>query len=115
MVKGTIVLAPFPFTDSSSSKVRPALCLSERIGSHNQIVLAFISSKVGKDVVETDIVLDSESGWFTKSGLKVKSVLKLHKLVTMEQDYIKLKLGQLPETMMKEVDAKLKLLFGLGK
>lgn len=50
MVKGTIVLAPFPFTDLSSSKVRPALCLSDKVGSHKHIVLAFISSKVGKDL-----------------------------------------------------------------
>ena len=45
--------------------------------------------------------------------MKVKSVLKLHKLVTTEQDYIRLKLGRLPESVMKEVDEKLKLLFGL--
>lgn len=114
MVKGTIVLAPFPFTDLSSSKVRPALCLSESVGSHNQIVLAFISSKVGKDPVETDIILDSESGWFPTSGLKVKSVLKLHKLVTTEQDYIRLKLGRLPESVMEEVDEKLMMLFSLN-
>lgn len=113
MVKGKIVLAAFPFTDLSSSKVRPALCLSERISSHNHIVLAFISSKVGKDPVETDMVLDSESVWFTSSGLKVKAVLKLHKLVTTEQKYIRLSLGRLPEKVMNEVDAKLKRLFQL--
>jgi mRNA interferase MazF len=113
MVKGKIVLAPFPFTDLTSSKVRPALCLSEKIGSHNQIIIAFISSKVGIDPVETDIILDSGATWFHQTGLKVKSVLKLHKLITTEKEYIRSKLGDIQVSVLKKVDEKLKLLFDI--
>ncbi|MDA3812243.1 MAG: type II toxin-antitoxin system PemK/MazF family toxin [Spirochaetaceae bacterium] len=115
MIKGKIVLAPFPFTDLSSTKVRPVLCLSEHIGSHNQIIVAFISSKVEKDAVDTDIVLDTESDWFSQTGLKVKSVLKLHKLVTTERAFIRQKLGELPAFILKDVDEKLKILFGIDQ
>jgi len=114
MIKGKIVLAPFPFTDLTSSKVRPALYLSEITGSHNQIIIAFINSKIGKDPVETDIVIDSDSEWFLSTGLKVNSVLKLHKMVTTEKDFIRSKIGELPASVMSTVDDKLKILFELN-
>lgn len=115
MIKGKIVLAPFPFTDLSSNKVRPVLCLSEHIGIHNQIIVAFISSKVEKDTVDTDIVLDPDSDWFPLTGLKVKSVLKMHKLVTTERAFVRQKLGEIPESILKEVDEKLKLLLKIDQ
>jgi len=42
-MKGKIILIPFPFTDQSSSKRRPALILLER---KNDVVVAFISSRI---------------------------------------------------------------------
>ncbi len=46
MMRGKIVLLPFPFDDFSATKVRPALCLTDEIGPHGQVVVAFISSKL---------------------------------------------------------------------
>ena len=37
MIKHSIVLVPFPFDDFSTSKVRPALCLTTEIGQFNHI------------------------------------------------------------------------------
>ena len=45
--KNSIVLVPFPFDDLSATKVRPALCLTERLGSHDHVVVAFIT-KIGR-------------------------------------------------------------------
>lgn len=36
-----IVLVPFPFDDLSGKKVRPALCLTEKISNYNHVVIAF--------------------------------------------------------------------------
>lgn len=44
------VLVSFPFEDFKAQKVRPALCLTEPIGDHEHIVLAFISSKISQFV-----------------------------------------------------------------
>jgi mRNA interferase MazF len=41
-VRNRVVLVPFPFDDLTSTKVRPAVCLNEEIGSHRHVVLAFI-------------------------------------------------------------------------
>ena len=111
MNKGTIILIPFPFADFSTTKVRPALCLTDPIAPFDQIVIAFISSNTDKDIVETEILLDPNEEWFYKTGLKVKSILKLHKLVTIEKASINKMLGEIPDSMFNDINAKLKLLF----
>ncbi len=58
MTKGKIVLVPFPFDDLTAEKVRPALCLTDPIGTHRHLIVAFISSQVRTSVSATDIVLD---------------------------------------------------------
>lgn len=114
MNKGTIILVPFPFADFSTLKVRPALCLTDTIAPHNQIAIAFISSNVNTEIGETEILLDNSNKWFIQTGLKVKSVLKLHKLVTIETASIKYKLGRIPDSIHSDINEKLKLLFKIG-
>jgi len=43
-MRNKVVLVPFPFDDLSSNKVRPAVCLTEPLGSHRHVVVAFITS-----------------------------------------------------------------------
>ena len=56
-VRSRIVLVPFPFDDLTSTKVRPAVCLTDEIGPHHHVVLAFITSQVPELPSATDIVL----------------------------------------------------------
>ena len=53
-----VVLFPFPFDDLSGSKVRPAVCLTEAVGAHRHVVLAFITSAVPPRLEPTDVPLD---------------------------------------------------------
>ena len=46
MTKHSIVLVPFPFDDLSSNKGRPAVCLTDPVGPHRHVILAFITSRV---------------------------------------------------------------------
>ena len=46
MVKGKVVLVLFPFDDLTSAKLRPAVCLTDPIGSHRHVVLAFITKLI---------------------------------------------------------------------
>ena len=55
-MKHKVVLVPFPFDDLSSTKVRPAVCLTESIGEHKHVVLAFITSRVPDEPLSTDLV-----------------------------------------------------------
>lgn len=95
MTKGKIVLVPFPFDDLSATKVRPAVCLTNPIGPYNHIILAFITSKIPSDVLETDIVLDTTHPDFAASGLHTASTIRLDRLMTVRKSVIQRELGQL--------------------
>ena len=77
MIRGKVVLIPFPFDDLSATKVRPAVCLTEPIGRHRHVVLAFITSQAPTEVLATDVVLDQHDPDFAQAGLRVSSTLLL--------------------------------------
>lgn len=87
-IKGKVVLIPFPFDDLSTSKVRPAVCLTNSIGPYGHVILAFITSRTPDELLETDVVLDSERPGYSATGLKVSSVLRLHRLMTVATSLI---------------------------
>ena len=111
--KNKIVLIPFPFDDLETTKVRPALCLSDPIDRHNHVILAFITSRVPDQLLESDLLIDSGDEDFSMTGLKVTSTLRLHRLITVTTALIRRELGELPPSMKVKVTDKLKELFGL--
>lgn len=113
MTKGKIVLIPFPFDNLSSSKVRPAVCLTDRIGIHNHVVLAFITSQVSIDQLESDVVIYANRKYFKNTGLRVSSTIKLHRLMTVRSSVILRELGKIPQEIQDEIDKKLMKLFKL--
>lgn len=113
MTKHKIVLVPFPFDDLSSQKVRPALCLTEPIGEYQHVVLAFITSKIPDDLLESDFVIDSENDDFAVSGLRVSSTVRLHRMMTVTTSFIQRELGKLSEKQQEIVKGKLGKLFDI--
>jgi mRNA interferase MazF len=112
MIKNKVVLVPFPFDDLSSTKVRPAVCLTNPIGPHRHIVLAFISSQIPQDLLETDVIFNSSRAGFAATGF-VSSTLRLHRLITITTSLIQRELGALPASIQTEVKRKLRKLFEL--
>ena len=98
VMKGKVVLVPFPFDDLSSTKVR----------------LAFISSQVPADILKTDMVIDAAERDFRSTGLRVSSVLRLHRLMTVTTSFIQRELGELSPQVRVEMDRRLKILFELS-
>ena len=86
---GTIVLLKFPFTDGSGFKRRPALVL--RDSEDGDIVVCRITSRIYQS--PHDIYLDE----WSKYGLKLPSVVRVHKMATLEK--------YLVETIMGKIDA----------
>ena len=94
-MKGKVVLIQFPFDDLSSSKVRPAYCLTDSIGSYRHVIFALVTSRVEKSSLETDIRLDSNHPDFAASGLLKASIIRLDHLITLRQSMIRRVLGSL--------------------
>lgn len=113
MIKGKIVLLPFPFDDLTASKLRPAVCLINPIGLHQHVIVSFISSRIPSDLLETDLIMDLIHDDFAKTGLRVSSTIRLHRMMTVSTAIFQRELGVLPPRMQKEVENKLRKLFNL--
>jgi len=96
---GTIVLLNFPFADNMTYKRRPALALKDF--EDGDILVCRITSKIYKS--KYDIYLDD----WSKIGLKLPSVVRVHKMATLEKDMIETIMGQIDEKVLN----KLRLLY----
>jgi mRNA interferase MazF len=108
-----VVLVPFPFDDLSGQKVRPAVCLSDVVGTHRHVVLAFITSTVPTAPEPTDILLTPGTPEFASTGLRVRSALRLHRMVTVSTAIILRQMGVLAPRTQTEVQQSLRKLFAI--
>lgn len=74
-MKGKIIAVPFPFTNLKGAKVRPALVIYE---GREDVIVAFISSKIPAERYNVDVLLTSQMPVFRHSGLKRDSVIQLN-------------------------------------
>ena len=113
---GHIILTPFPFTDLSGNKVRPALVLGVQSGG-DDITVCFISSIVAYNlqnkIHKFDILIDTKEKNFKKTGLKLKSIIKVTKIATLDKAVILGQIGELDTQTMNKVKNVLKIHFGL--
>jgi mRNA interferase MazF len=99
VIKGDIVLIPFPFTDLSGQKNRPALIL---ITTATDVTVAFVTSQLSWHA-EYDLKLEPSSD----NGLKKTSLVRLSKLATIDIDLIIGRLGRLSEADTSELNKSL--------
>ncbi len=99
-VKGEVVILPFPFSDLSSSKKRPALVISTPKG--DDILLAQITSKINLNIYSIFI-----SDSFEKGNLPEESFVKINKLFSADKSIILYKKGKLKKSKIKEIEKQL--------
>lgn len=93
---GDVVLVPFPFTDLSTTKQRPAVILSSARFNRQRrdVVLAAITSYTGGRIAWDEYLLDSTEQ--REAGLPRASLVKVGKIVTIEQTLLRRRLGRVP-------------------
>ena len=96
-VKGDIVVLPFPFSDLSASKRRPALVLADLQG--DDIILCQITSKNTKDSYA--ITLDNSD--LVSGSLPVPSNVRPNRLFTADKKIIAYTMGRVSQGKFKEV------------
>lgn len=106
MKKGDIILVPFPFSDLTGNKNRPALVLIE---STLDVTVAFISTQIHWKE-ETDILLQTSK----ENGLKKESLIRLAKLATIDKEIVLGRLGRLDKSTILLVNKNLKILLNLN-
>jgi mRNA interferase MazF len=105
-MKGDIILVPFPNSDLSTMKRRPALVLYEdRI--ENETTIAYISSRVPILLAPGDVLITRGTSSFDESGLKWNSVIKINKIATINNRFIAGPLGTADKSLRAEVNKAL--------
>ena len=100
-IKGDIVVVPFPFSDLSNYKKRPALVIATLKG--DDLILCQITSQSISD--EYAMLLSSED--LVSGNLKRKSNIRPNRIFTADGNIILYKVGNLKEGKMTEVVSKL--------
>lgn len=100
-VKGNVVVVPFPFSDLSDSKRRPALVVCALKG--NDLILCQITSKKTKD--SYSIELSNKD--FLAGTLKQDSNIRPNKLFTIDESIVLYKAGKLNESKTSDVEEKI--------
>lgn len=108
--QGDIVLIPFPFTDLSASKTRPAVVISipDYEKNFSDVLLAFVSSRMRNVIPEFDHTLVDWRG----AGLLRPSFIR-PKIAAIDTSLIVHKIGVLNPTDLRNVELKLKVALGL--
>lgn len=100
-VKGDVVVVPFPFSDLSESKRRPALVITPLEGE--DILLCQITSQTVKDSYA--ILIEDKD--FETGSLKQSSYVRPNRLFTADTRIILYHVGRIGNKKMKEVVRKI--------
>ena len=104
-IKGDVVVIPFPFSDLSGSKKRPALVLADLPG--NDIILCQITSQLNNDKSAIHIT----SSDFKNGALPVSSYIRPTRIFTADKNIIIRKAGTVQSSIASQVSQILIKLF----
>ena len=97
-VSGEVVVAPFPFTDLTSSKMRPAIVLASL--SRGDVILCQITSQAtGHPEAIPILATDFEPG----GGLSRASFALPHRLVTANEICVRRAVAKLKSVKLQEI------------
>lgn len=100
-VKGDVVVVPFPFSDLTQAKRRPALVVAELEG--DDLILCQITSQQVRDT--SAMPLGDED--FETGSLKQRSNVRPNRLFTADRQIVLYKAGQLKREKLVEVIGKI--------
>ena len=104
--RGAVVLLPFPFSDQSSSKIRPAIIANPPYPSDDLLVIAVTSVGDALRPGEFAIEFWREAGFLHPSFGK-------RALASVSGQLVRKQLGNLREGDLAKVDIAIRLWFGL--
>lgn len=100
-IKGDVVVLPFPFSDLSASKKRPALVLANLPG--NDIILCQITSQQTKDAYAINL-MDSD---MVNGSLKKVSNIRPNRIFTADEHIVLYRIGSIHANKFQQVRDKI--------
>ncbi len=113
IARGDIVLVPFPFTDLSATKRRPAVVLWAD-PARVDFLLAFISSQRIRASEVGAVALLPTHPEFSLAGLAAPSTIRTTKLVTLSGALLRRWLGRLGPLLTADLDRALVAALGIN-
>jgi mRNA interferase MazF len=109
--RGSVVLVPFPFTDLSGAKQRPALVISPDSlnATCPDVVLVAITSQIPATLSPDELAIPAAD--LAAAGLPKPSIVRLSKLITIHQGLIRKPIGQMPAPTLRRILTQLQALF----
>lgn len=92
---GDIALLKFPFTDGTKTKKRPALIIYDC--KDGEIIVCRITSHIYE--TDNDIYIDE----WEKAGLRLPSVIRVHKIATLDKELVETIMGKVNQPIIKKV------------
>lgn len=100
-VKGDVLVIPFPFSDLTASKKRPALVVASLSG--DDVILCQITSKTKSDAYALPLANDDFAG----GSLNQESFVRPNRLFTADSRIVLYKIGSLKSDTMGQVTEKI--------
>ncbi len=112
---GDILLIPFPFTDFSTLKQRPCVVLSSATfnHTHEDVIVAALTSRIPKEPTRDSYVLSASEQ--RACALPKPSLIRVGKIVTLDQRLIRKRLGRLPRAGRIRLLTKVRRLFASSR
>jgi len=107
--RGDIVLVPYPFTNFTSTKIRPAVIISndDINKTSGDVIVGFISSNIQGLTKDTEFIIEDTDRGFSNTGLKQRSLFRMAKITTIDRSLISVKIGKVSEEIKTEIDKRL--------
>ena len=100
---GEVLLLSFPFADATGARRRPALVLLDT--GDADIVVVRVTSQIVRTVFDVELV-----EW-QQAGLLLPSVVRTHKMATLEKRLVERRLGTLTSNDWAQVCARIQQLW----
>ena len=115
--RGHVVLLDFPFSDASGRKVRPAVVVQS--DAHNRRMTSTIVVLVTKSIrrarrESTQFLIQADSPAGKAAGLHFDSAVPCTNRYTVHEDFVRYRIGRLPDTLTPSLDGCLKAALGIA-
>ena len=104
-LKGDVVVVPFPFSDLSNAKRRPALVAASLNG--DDVILCQITSRARNDACSVSVSNED----FSSGGLPADSVIRPNRIFTADSRIIVRKAGSVVKEKIRAVENVIVKLF----